>query len=32
MDTRIKMDLLLAWLGFVTSSALILTIVVSTVR
>ena len=32
MDTRIKMELLLAWLSFVTSSALILTILVATVH
>jgi hypothetical protein len=32
MDTRIKMELLLAWVGFVLSSAFILAIAVSSIR
>jgi hypothetical protein len=32
MDTRMKMELLLAWAGFVVSSAFILAIAVSSVR
>ena len=32
METRIKMELLLAWLGFVVSSAFILAIAVSPIR
>jgi hypothetical protein len=32
MDTRIKMELLLAWVGFVVSSAFILAIAVSSIR
>jgi hypothetical protein len=32
MDTRIKMELLLAWVGFVVSSAFILAITVSSIR
>ena len=32
MDSRIKIDLLLAWAGFVVSSAFILAIAVSSIR
>jgi hypothetical protein len=32
MDSRIKMELLLAWAGFVVSSAFILAITVSSIR
>jgi hypothetical protein len=32
MDNRIKMELFLAWAGFVVSSALILAIAISSVR